>query len=212
MRYFRFEFLVAGIVVAGFASVAALAQKADYSGVGRPPTPQETQFVDRGSGPSGKDLPPGKGTAKEGAQIFLAKCSMCHGADGQGRTPAVGSYSFLRGPQLTGGTGVPLWPAPGNPRHVVTAAYFVAFPTAIYNAIAVSMPMFRPSTLAPDEIYSLTAYILYHNGLIKEDDVMDRKTLPEVTMPDRYNFIPENVEDIPNIEKRGCYKTYGVCP
>src|SRR5260370_37195620 len=32
--------------------------------------------------PDGKDLPPGSGTAKQGAAIYAQKCSICHGTTG----------------------------------------------------------------------------------------------------------------------------------
>ena len=40
-----------------------------------------------------------------------------------------------------------------------------------------------------DEVYALTAYILSRNELIGDNDVMDAKTLPQVKMPNRDNFI-----------------------
>jgi len=56
----------------------------------------------------------------------------------------------------------------------------------------------------------VTAFILFKNDIIKETDVMDAKSLPKVQMPNRNGFIPERVEDIPNIQKRGCQ--IGMCP
>lgn len=215
MRFFPSKFLLAGVAVAGLiglAAAAALAQKANYPGIGRTPTSEEMQFLNKGCGPSGRNCPQGQGTAKEGAQIFLARCSMCHGQDGAGQNPAAGSFSFLRGPRVTGGTGTPRFPEPGAKRPVVSFATFVALPTSIFNAIAVSMPMFHPGTLTPDQVYAVTAFVLYRNGIIKEDQVMNRRTLPKVVMPDRNNFIPDNLQDIPNIQKRACFKTYGICP
>ena len=212
MRYLLFKQLVAGIVLGGIACVAAVAQTRDYSGVGKAPTPEELRAADRGAGPSGKALPPGKGTAKDGARIFMVKCSMCHGQDGQGVTAPVGSFSHLRGPRLGGGTTVPLWPSPGSTPGITTLSYYVAYSSQIWNAISVGMPMFKPGSLTPDEVYSLTAYVLSKNGIIKEDAVMDRETLPKVEMPNHHGMVPDKLEDIPNIEKRGCYKTYGVCP
>jgi len=137
---------------------------------------------------------------------------MCHGQDGQGVTQPPGTFTQLRGPRLGGGTGTPLWPAPGAQPHVVTLSYYVAYPSQIYNAISVAMPMFKPGSLTPDEVYSLTAFVLYKNGIVKEDQVMDRETLPKVEMPNRHGMVPDKLEDIPDLQKRGCFKTYGVCP
>ena len=46
-----------------------------------------------------------------------------------------------------------------------------------------------PRTLSNDETYSLTAYLLYLNKIIGENDVIDAKTLPAVKMPNRDGFI-----------------------
>src|SRR5438445_10843551 len=66
--------------------VSALAQGPTY-GVGRTPTAEEIRALDISIGPPGEELPPGKGTAKEGAQVYRAKgCAGCHGAAGIGGT------------------------------------------------------------------------------------------------------------------------------
>jgi cytochrome c len=100
---------------------------------------------------------------------------------------------------------VPLFKNP--PGRITTMAYFVPWSTAIFNTIAVEMPFFRPGTLKPDEVYSLTAFVLFKNGLIKEDEVMDRETLPNVKMPNLKGFIPDasNTDEILDLKKRGAY-------
>ena len=47
------------------------------------------------------------------------------------------------------------------------------------------MPYEEPGSLSDAETYSVTAYLLYANGLIEDDAVMDRNTLPQVVMPAR---------------------------
>jgi hypothetical protein len=37
----------------------------------------------------------------------------------------------------------------------------------------------------------VTAYLLYLNGIIGERDVIDRRTLPQVGMPNRHGFVPD---------------------
>ena len=44
-------------------------------------------------------------------------------------------------------------------------------------------------TLANDEVYALTAYILAQNKLIGENDIVNAQTLPKVQMPNRDGFI-----------------------
>ena len=66
------------------------------------------------------------------------------------------------------------------------------------------MPRGNERTLKPDEVYAVTAFLLYKNGIIKETDVLDVKTLPKVQMPNRNGFLPARFEDLPDLKKRGC--------
>src|SRR3954466_8815699 len=62
----------------------AFAQSPTY-GVGRTPTAEEIRRMDISISPTGEELPPGRGTAKEGALVFEQKaCIACHGAPGLG--------------------------------------------------------------------------------------------------------------------------------
>ena len=209
MRYLPFKQLVAAMALsAGIGCVAALWQTSPYGSVGSPPTKEDLGNVAWTAGPSGKDLPSGSGTAKQGTQIYLVKCSMCHGRDGEGVRWAPMALSPLYGPRLAGGNGVPTYNRP--PGRVTTMAYTVPWATAIFDTIAVEMPFFRAGTLTPDEVYSLTAFVLFKNNLIKEDEVMDRETLPKVQMPNR-NAYPASDEVYMDMKKRGCYEKYGIC-
>ena len=59
-----------------------------------------------------------------------------------------------------------------------------AFATTIWDYINRGMPLGEQAgTLTPNEVYGVTAYLLYLNGIIHEEDVMDAKTLPQVRMP-----------------------------
>ena len=60
-------------------------------GVGRTPTPEEIRAWDISISPTGTELPPGHGSAKEGAQVYRAKgCAGCHGANlTGGRAPVL---------------------------------------------------------------------------------------------------------------------------
>jgi cytochrome c len=93
---------------------------------------------------------------------------------------------------------------------VKTIGSYWPFATTIYDYINRAMPKGNAGTLAPKEIYALTAFILYKNEIIKETDVIDAKSLPKVEMPNRHGFIPDRIEDIPDINKRGCQ--IGNCP
>src|SRR3954464_9074647 len=89
------------IAIASLMCVPALAQGPTY-GIGRPPTAEEIRARDISIGPTGVELPPGKGSAKEGALTYRSKgCAGCHGVNGTGgAAPGMRSvqvYQPLRG-------------------------------------------------------------------------------------------------------------------
>jgi mono/diheme cytochrome c family protein len=79
----------------------AFAQSPTY-GVGRTPTAEEIRRMDISIGPTGEELPAGRGSAKEGAKVFEQKgCMACHGEAGLGGlAPALQSKK---------GRDVPVW-------------------------------------------------------------------------------------------------------
>jgi len=196
----------AGASQAGAAAAKPRPQAATINGVGVAPTTEDLGNLNYVSGPSGKNLPEGSGTAKQGAQIFEAKCSMCHGPEAHGVHWQPGELSPIAGPVLAGG---PPSKPPNDP-WIPAITRGAPFPEVIFNTIAVEMPMFRPGTLKPDEIYSLAAFIFFKNGYIKEDEVMNRETLPHIQLPNA-KFFPKSDDVYMDMKKRGCYKTGGVC-
>jgi mono/diheme cytochrome c family protein len=85
-RWFSACVLLLGGLLCGSS---VLAQSSQKYGVGRRPTAEEIRAWDISIGPTGEELPPGRGTAKEGAQLYVQKgCAGCHGATGtEGRVP-----------------------------------------------------------------------------------------------------------------------------
>jgi mono/diheme cytochrome c family protein len=159
--------------------VCALAQSPGY-GVGRTPTAEEIRAWDISIGPHGEELPPGRGTVREGAQLYRAKgCAGCHGANAiDGKAPILKSKA---GPE------VELW-ARGR-----VLPLRAPFATTVWDYINRAMPLNREGTLTADEVYSLTAYLLFINAVIPEEEVLDAKSLPAVKMPigDDYARLPE---------------------
>lgn len=165
------------------ASATVAAQTEKYEGVGKTATPEEIRARDITVLPSGHGLPPGAGTAKEGAPIYAAQCAMCHGATGKEGGPLapklIGDKPWERGPMTS-------WP----------------FATTVWDYINRAMPRYRERTLTPSQIYAVTAFLLYRSGIVKETDVMNAKTLAEIQMPNRNGWVPERLEDIPDLKKR----------
>ncbi len=183
-------------VLCAAACLTAAAETPSYKNVGRAPTAQEVQAMDIAIGTDGKELPPGSGNAKIGAQLYADKCMVCHGENQQGSAQA---------PALVGGKGTLT-----SLRPMMTAGSYWPFATTIFDYIRRAMPRLQEGTLKPDEVYSITAFILYRNDIIKEDDVIDAKTLPKIKMPNRNGFIPQNLDEIHDWKKRGC--KLGHCP
>src|SRR4029450_9845397 len=72
------------LTIVGLLGSPTFAQSPTY-GVGRTPTAEEIRRMDISIGATGEELPPGRGTAKEGALIFEQKaCIACHGPAGAG--------------------------------------------------------------------------------------------------------------------------------
>ena len=63
------------------------------------------------------------------------------------------------------------------------------YATTMWDFINRAMPYLQERTLKPNEVYSLVAFLLYKNGVIHEEDVMDAKSLPLVKMPNREGYI-----------------------
>jgi|SRR5580704_15312743 mono/diheme cytochrome c family protein len=158
----------------------AFAQSSPKYGVGRAPTADEIRALDISISPTGDELPAGRGTAKEGVKLFEQKgCIACHGETGIG-----GPAPALRSKK---GQDVPIWE---RERILPLRAPFA---TIVWDFIHRGMPLGNEGSLTPDEAYSLTAYLLFLNKVIPEDQVIDKESLPKVKMPigDDYARLPE---------------------
>jgi hypothetical protein len=179
---FRRIFLVTAIL--GICQTA-WTQSPTY-GVGRTPTAEEIRAWDIAISPTGKELPPGQGTAKEGAQLFVQKgCSGCHGATGSGGDAP--TLIARKGPQKASSMpGMPCLAPCVNDAN--TMGVHSPFATTIWDYINRGMPLGEEGTLTPNEVYALTAFLLYKHDIIKEDEVMNAQSLPKVKMPNRDGF------------------------
>jgi S-disulfanyl-L-cysteine oxidoreductase SoxD len=160
-------------------------------GVGKTPSAEEIRAWDISISPTGKELPSGQGTAKEGAALYQKKgCAGCHGATGSGG----------HAPTLIRRKGTPGTPGtPGAPMQMTSSvpclqpcvndsnamAVHSPYATVIWDYINRGMPLGKEGSLTPDEVYAITAFILYKNDVIQEDEVMDAQSLPKVKMPNR---------------------------
>ena len=140
-----------------------------FAGLGRPPS--DAELRDRLVDPDGRELPEGSGTAADGVTVYARRgCTACHGPTGT-EGPAVA----LVGGEVT--TRTNYWPIRHWP-----------FAPSIWDYIRRAMPYDRPGTLTVDEVYAVTAFLLYRNDLIAEDYMLDEQTLPMVEMPARSTY------------------------
>ncbi len=150
-------------------------------GVGRTPTVEEFRAWDLTIPSDGKGLPPGSGTAALGKTIYADRCASCHGESGAG-----GKYD-----RLVGGRGTLTTDKP-----IVTVGSFWPYAPTLWSYINRAQPIDEPGSLTPDQVYAVTAYLLYLNGIISEHDVLDARTLPQVKMPNRDGFVPDPRPDV----------------
>lgn len=171
---------VAGVL--GLFSACVLAQAGHYN-LGREATPDEVRARDISVRPDGGGLPSGHGTPDEGREVYTAKCSSCHGDRGEGTE----HY-----PALVGGRG-----SLTSAKPLRTVGSYWPYATTVWDHIHRTMPYTEPGTLIPNETYSVTAYILFLNGIIDEHQELNEQTLPKLKMPNRDGFVLDPRPDIP---------------
>lgn len=154
-------------------------------GFGTEATEEEIAGWDIDVLPDGTGLPPGSATVEEGKEAWLRYGAAWHGGEGEGTEWA---------PALTGGIG-----SLDTDEPVKTVGSYWPYATSVFSYIRRAMPADAPQTLTNDEYYALTAWLLWANGIIGEDEVIDQDTLPQVVMPNRDGFTsPDPRPDVDN--------------
>ena len=141
----------------------------DGPGLGQPLDEGEIPAYARHVMPDGSGLPPGGGTAVGGEPIYAAQCGACHGATG-----TEGPIQPVVGPVDT---------------YPKSAGRHWPYATTLFDYIRRAMPFHTPKSLSDDQVYAVTAYILYRNELVGRDQVVNADNLADVAMPNRENFV-----------------------
>ncbi len=187
--------LMAGIVVSAFTikvkndrqtflTQSDTLQPPERYGFGRVATEREIAMLDIDVRPDGKGLPPGQGNSVRGREIYIAKCSACHGAtgvEGPNDRLVVGDTTLVKS------------------RRVKTIGNYWPYATTVFDYVRRAMPFNAPGSLTDEEVYSLTAYLLHANGLIDAKKELNAKSLPQVVMPAKKYFVPDDRQDGPVI-------------
>ncbi|WP_324733442.1 c-type cytochrome [Pseudomonas paeninsulae] len=151
-------------------------------GLGQPLAPETIRRYAITVFPDGRDLPPGAGSVDTGRRLYASRCAGCHGAKGREGPAArlVGSDGFfsLDDP-------LRILRIRDQPLLLLSVGGLWPYATTIFDYTRRAMPHHSPKSLSSDQVYALTAYILYRNGLLEETAVLDRESLPRIEMPGR---------------------------
>ena len=181
-----------GLAAAALVLVAALGCRVDsrddylgdkdprHFGLGHPVDSARLATLDIDVSPNGAGLPAGHGTAAEGAAVYAASCASCHGANGEGVPPS---------PRLVGGPRTFNFAMDGAPK---TIGNYWPYATTLFDYIRRAMPITTPGSLTADQTYAVTAYLLEREQVIPAGAVVDARSLPQVVMPARDHFVPDD--------------------
>ena len=170
---------VAAIAVIAAIVLAACAVQppaAKSPGLGAAVSAEEVARWDISIPPSGAGLPSGSGSVKQGEAVYAAKCESCHGPKGAGKPADV----------LVGGVGSLATATP-----VRTVGSYWPYATTLFDYTRRAMPITSPLSLSNDEVYAVTAYVLFVNGIVPADATMNAQSLPAVKMPNRDGFVSD---------------------
>lgn len=150
-------------------------------GFGKKASDEKIRAWDIDVRPDGKGLPAGKGTVQTGKAIYAVKCISCHGPAGEG------------------GSGGRLLGIKGDTTKAKAIGNYWPYSSTLFDYIRRAMPFNAPGSLNDEEVYSLSAYLLYINKLIDSAAVMNRATLPRVKMPAQPFFVVDDRRGGPGV-------------
>lgn len=157
--------------------------------LGRTAFPEEIQAWDIDVRPDGLGLQSGSGSVAKGGELYDVQCSVCHGAfgEGEGRWPILaGGFDTLTDerPEKTIGS---YWP----------------YLSTVYDYVRRAMPFGNARSLSDDDVYSLTAYLMYLNDLVDEDFVLTQENFTTIRLPNEDNFFADNRHEEPHYASPG---------
>lgn len=206
MSKFRNLLIAAGLGVAlagGAGLVAVEAQQGKVvkkTGLGRAAHPDEVKAWDTDVRPDGQGLPAGKGSVKQGEELYTAQCAACHGEFGE---------SAGRWPVLAGGRG-----SLKNEGPEKTVGSFWPYLSTTFDYIKRAMPYGNARSLSDDEVYAITAYILHLNDVVKDDFVLSRENFGTIKLPNAGGFYDDDREVAEKHfwKKEPCMKNCAAAP
>ncbi|MEP9348348.1 c-type cytochrome [Xanthobacter sp. KR7-225] len=164
----------------GAANIPAPAASARAIALGRPALPEEIAAWNIDVRADGEGLPEGKGSVKDGEELFLQNCATCHGEFGEGAG---------RWPVLAGGRG-----SLKSERPEKTIGSFWPYASTAFDYVHRAMPFGSNLTLTADQTYAIVAYLLNLNDLVPENYVLSKENFPKVDLPNEANFFDDDRE------------------
>jgi len=147
--------------------------------LGREATAEEVAAWDIDIRPDGAGLPAGKGTVAEGEELFAEACAVCHGDFGEGRD---------RWPVLAGG-----FDTLTAERPVKTIGSYWPYLSTVYDYVRRAMPFGDARSLSDDDVYAITAYLLYLNDVVTDEEFeLSSENFNEVRLPNEENFFMDD--------------------
>jgi hypothetical protein len=95
--------------------------------------------------------------------------------------------------QLSSGAGVLV----KSNEPVLTVGSYWPYATIVWDYINRAMPYTDADSLTPKQVYSVTAYILFMNGIVDDRDDLNEMSLPKVRIPNRFGITSDPRPDVP---------------
>ncbi|NRB32628.1 MAG: c-type cytochrome [Rhizobiaceae bacterium] len=128
--------------------------------------------------PDGKGLPKGRGDVFTGEEVFSENCATCHGDFGE---------AVDRWPVLAGGHDTLAEEDP-----VKTIGSYWPYLSTVYDYVYRAMPFGNAQSLSHDDVYAITAYLLYVNDLVEDDFELSHENFGSISLPNEKNFYPDD--------------------
>jgi len=170
------------------APVSELREGGVY-GLGRAATEDEVAAWDIDVRPDGTGLPVGSGTVADGEVLFTDNCAVCHGDFGEG----VGRWPVLAGGQDT----------LTDERPEKTIGSYWPYLSTVYDYVRRAMPYGNARSLSDDDVYAITAYLLYLNDIVEDEDFeLSNENFTDIHLPNEENFIADDRTEEPHYAKK----------
>jgi S-disulfanyl-L-cysteine oxidoreductase SoxD len=158
--------------------------------LGRAATPEEIAAWDIDVRPDGTGLPEGRGTVAEGEAVFAEACAVCHGDFGEGRD---------RWPVLAGGQDTLT-----DERPQKTIGSYWPYLSTVYDYVRRAMPFGDARSLSDDDVYAITAYLLYLNDVVTDEEFeLSKENFTSIRLPNEDNFFMDDREEEAHYAQKG---------